>query len=119
LASFKADYYGGEEVVTIQMPYSSGFMGEIVDPAASYFKWQSDGYTSYSDIEGTLDFFSRKETEDKPQYGDYWIYATVGYGELPPPSVPEPASWVMMIGGFGMVGAALRRRKARYAVTFG
>lgn len=27
-------------------------------------------------------------------------------------AVPEPASWALMIGGFGMVGGALRRRKA-------
>jgi len=33
------------------------------------------------------------------------------------PSVPEPASWMMMIAGFGAVGAAMRRRKP--AVSFG
>ena len=27
-------------------------------------------------------------------------------------AVPEPASWALMIGGFGMAGAALRRRRA-------
>jgi hypothetical protein len=27
-------------------------------------------------------------------------------------SVPEPASWAMMIGGLGVVGAAMRRRRA-------
>jgi len=27
--------------------------------------------------------------------------------------VPEPASWAMMIGGFGFAGAAMRRRSAR------
>lgn len=27
------------------------------------------------------------------------------------PAVPEPASWAMMIGGMGIVGAAMRRRK--------
>jgi len=33
------------------------------------------------------------------------------------PSVPEPASWAMMVGGFGVVGGVLRaRRKA--AVSF-
>ena len=31
-------------------------------------------------------------------------------------AVPEPASWAMMIGGLGLVGATLRRRKA--AVRF-
>lgn len=28
------------------------------------------------------------------------------------PAVPEPASWSLMIGGFGVIGAALRRRRA-------
>ena len=31
-------------------------------------------------------------------------------------AVPEPASWAMMVGGFGLLGAALRRRKV--AVSF-
>ncbi len=30
-------------------------------------------------------------------------------------TVPEPASWALMIGGFGAVGAALRRRRAALA----
>ena len=34
------------------------------------------------------------------------------------PSVPEPASWAMMLGGFGLVGGALRSRR-RVAVSFG
>jgi hypothetical protein len=29
-----------------------------------------------------------------------------------PPAVPEPATWAMMLTGFGLVGAAARRRKA-------
>jgi hypothetical protein len=32
------------------------------------------------------------------------------------PPAPEPASWAMMLGGFGLVGAAMRRRKS--AVSF-
>lgn len=28
-------------------------------------------------------------------------------------AVPEPASWAMMIGGFGLLGGAMRRRKTR------
>lgn len=33
-------------------------------------------------------------------------------------SVPEPASWAMMVGGFGMLGGAMRRRQ-RTSVAFG
>jgi hypothetical protein len=31
---------------------------------------------------------------------------------LPPGAVPEPATWAMMIAGFGMAGAMMRRRRA-------
>ncbi len=48
--------------------------------------------------------------------------ATVNYNHLayqlrgdvvatPPAAVPEPATWAMMVGGLGLVGASLRRHK--------
>jgi len=41
-------------------------------------------------------------------------------GFVPPVfgSVPEPATWAMMIAGFGLVGASLRRRREQVSVTF-
>jgi PEP-CTERM motif len=33
-------------------------------------------------------------------------------------AVPEPATWAMMFAGFGMVGAATRRRRTRVKVSF-
>lgn len=33
-------------------------------------------------------------------------------------AVPEPATWAMMIGGFGLVGGAMRRRRHTTRVTF-
>ena len=36
----------------------------------------------------------------------------LGFSQTPQASaVPEPATWAMMIGGFGLVGAAMRRRE--------
>lgn len=32
-------------------------------------------------------------------------------------AVPEPASWAMMIGGFGLIGGAMRRRQRNVATT--
>lgn len=37
--------------------------------------------------------------------------------DVPPPAVPEPATWAMMIAGFGLVGAAMRRRRLIDLVT--
>nr|WP_310523920.1 PEPxxWA-CTERM sorting domain-containing protein [Polymorphobacter sp.] len=39
--------------------------------------------------------------------------------ELGTGAVPEPASWAMMIAGFGLVGAAARRRRGQFAATAG
>jgi hypothetical protein len=35
----------------------------------------------------------------------------------PNSAVPEPATWAMMIGGFGLIGAAMRRRR-KVSVTY-
>lgn len=42
--------------------------------------------------------------------------ADIAIAAAPPPAVPEPATWAMMIGGLGLVGAVMRRRSA--AVRF-
>jgi hypothetical protein len=46
-------------------------------------------------------------TLSQGSYGPHGLYT-------PPPAsaAPEPASWALMLGGFGLVGGALRRRKA-------
>jgi len=38
-------------------------------------------------------------------------------GDLIPSAVPEPATWAMMIGGFGMAGAAIRSRRRTCSAT--
>jgi len=37
---------------------------------------------------------------------------------VPKAPVPEPATWALMIAGFGLVGASMRRRAARTTVSF-
>lgn len=43
--------------------------------------------------------------------------STISNFSAPGGAVPEPASWAMMVGGFGLIGGALRSRR-RAAVTF-
>lgn len=44
---------------------------------------------------------------------DNWVYSLDDTG----PSVPEPATWAMMIGGFALAGAAMRRRTINAACS--
>lgn len=43
---------------------------------------------------------------------------TLAGAATPTPGVPEPATWAMMIVGFGLVGAAMRRRATMARVTY-
>jgi hypothetical protein len=43
---------------------------------------------------------------------------SIDTGAIKSAFVPEPAQWALMIGGFGFVGGAMRRRKAKVSVTF-
>jgi PEP-CTERM motif len=45
------------------------------------------------------------------------VYATFDVTSPDVPSVPEPATWAMMLGGFGLIGTAMRRRRP-IATTF-
>jgi hypothetical protein len=56
-----------------------------------------------------------------PDFKIDWVGTKNNYGLVskpipvnspPPPGVPEPATWAMMLLGFGAIGFALRRRHA-------
>jgi hypothetical protein len=65
---------------------------------------------------GIISFFSG-DVFGKPgvyteSYFNTGAVLTITSDALPPaPGVPEPAGWTMLIAGFGLVGAALRRRR--------
>lgn len=70
----------------------------------------------------TDNIFDQVVFSENPTVGGYESdNHTVGFfteeGGIPVPGVPEPASWALMIAGFGMVGASLRRRAMTVAFS--
>lgn len=77
---------------------------------------------SYSPINGNTGFLLEAEENEVfskvvLKSGDNPFFqfkqAEIGIAPAPPPAVPEPTTWAMMIGGLGLAGAALRRRKTQ------
>jgi hypothetical protein len=47
----------------------------------------------------------------------YSLSFSAGVGNMLAGAVPEPASWIMMLAGFGLVGAVARRRGMQHATA--
>ena len=56
----------------------------------------------------------------KPKYVTTDSYGVEGAPDVDsaPQPVPEPSSWALIVGGFGALGMAMRRRKPVTAVAF-
>lgn len=50
---------------------------------------------------------------------DFTGLSEVQFNGLTAGAVPEPATWLMMLAGFGLIGAGLRRRQHPVSVSFG
>ena len=48
---------------------------------------------------------------------NHHIWFNANLVPVPPSGVPEPASWAMMVGGFGLIGAAMRRRRRSASIA--
>ena len=58
--------------------------------------------------------WSNNATKDQ-KVGDLFSQDIPFSHDTPVSAVPEPATWAMLIAGFGLAGAAIRRRRQTYA----
>lgn len=96
--------------ITVSAQYNVGCTG---DPSGSFCNWTAAG-VSFSGTAMSIDFGG---TADQTGYDN------ITFGSATPGTtggVPEPASWALMLSGFGLVGGSLRyrTRKVRFARTF-
>jgi len=99
-------YIGGQNTKDYNTP-NCGTTGCAFTPDAT--DWYNDGGgIVLQQVKWVLpkNFGLTSMTFSQDDFVDGAIVAGVTIG------VPEPATWALMIGGFGMMGAALRRRRA-------
>lgn len=70
------------------------------------------GFYTTGEVHGVLKFAGTFTSLSFTDGSENWHGFTVGVDSVAPANgVPEPASWAMLIAGFGLTGAAMRRRR--------
>lgn len=117
-------YYSSSEVATVTVWDGFGGTGNLLgqinlaaqhndncrgDPTGTFCNWTAAG----------VDFLGMAYSIDFGGGADHTAYDNITFGASTPgggtvtPGVPEPATWGMMILGFGLIGSAMRRRSTR------
>lgn len=97
---------------TIWSPLSDT-SGACFDIGCGRTGWIQSQYAMLTAGEYQLRFGVSNWDDTLYQSGLAFDGVTIAGTPIPGPGVPEPASWAMMIGGFALVGGALRSRRTR------
>ena len=113
--------------VLITRQYNAASGGGGVDPrftydaSTNYFytaNWQIEQLAIGANLQGHDFLLSVLGSDCQPSGHAGYVYLD-GFGAVTPPpvtgSVPEPTTWAMMIAGFGLMGASMRRRSTKVA----
>lgn len=79
---------------------------------ADYYWFTSNFYFSIGKNSLSIPQIADFDTNQFAESRDLNTFEAISttFTTAPAPGVPEPASWAMLIAGFGLVGAAMRRR---------
>ncbi len=113
---------GGTNFVSIELGTFGGAANTLFlsayDAGGNFIGSVYDSYSSLSITIKTLSF-SAPYIGSVAFGSQYPNAGTVADNFAFETGVPEPASWAMLIAGFGLIGAALRRKRATYRMPEG
>jgi hypothetical protein len=99
--------------------YTSGAVPVLSNPGLLFTGASGHEYNLFSDDMANYELYQATPGYTEHSYGTISLQETFEQGGGPlahlTNPVPEPATWTMMILGFGGVGALLRQRRARPA----
>lgn len=101
IAGILLSAYTPSSVIGVNAALVTSFVGSTTNVGYAY-TYPSAEATALIDY--STDFFRA------PVDAAIMTYTGNGFAIAAPSGVPEPATWALMIGGFAMVGAAMRRR---------
>ena len=94
-------YFGGTQIASISLTFNDGVSREIFLPTQFGIN-----FVGFTDFGSSISSITVNALNDIISVDDVRFSGALGGG------VPEPATWALMISGFGMVGGAMRRRRA-------
>jgi len=107
-----------QEIFLFQFDFVTPFVAQagqsyyLAIHARSDFRDNDGIFWAFTNLNGSLgtQFQQNGQGDFIPVGGDMAFFLTGA-------AVPEPASWALMLGGFGLAGAGLRARRQRLAVA--
>ena len=111
--SFDAGDFGDDsDIVTLALYSGFGATGAIVGSAS--FSYEASAFPTIATLQATgiSTALSARIQGGSTDFPNSLYYDNLSVEFTPEGAVPEPATWAMMIGGVGMVGGMMRRRRA-------
>ncbi|MDO6415786.1 PEPxxWA-CTERM sorting domain-containing protein [Sphingomonas sp. BIUV-7] len=99
------NYVFNDTIYKVGSSYFLSVSGMLVQTASAYYNFGEGGFADYAVRSTTPSSIARASI------GSYTLHLAAT--PVAPAAVPEPASWAMMVGGFGLLGAALRSNRRR------
>ena len=100
-------------VAAFSQPFEKVSEGRGFWGAGTFALGVGNTFVGSGEVHGVLRFLGEFSSITFTDQNENWHGLTIGIGGVaPPPGIPEPATWAMMIMGFGAAGSMIRRRRS-------